>query len=326
MSSASSGTSFPNDYRPLRCRGRQIAAGTYPVVVLLQWIHTAGASRIAVWVGCAVGLAVIAVLLAERAGAAAGAGKVLRVCADPNNLPYSNANGAGFENELASLVARDLGRRVQYTWWPQRRGFIRTTLRAGVCDVVMGVPASFDLTLNTDPYYTSTWAFVTRHDRALRLASLDDPRLRQLSIGVPLVGDDYASVPPVAGLAARHIVTNVHGYTVYGDYSRPSPLADLITAVAQADVDIGIAWGPTAGYFASTSAIPLDVTPLGPSADRGLRFDVAMGVRRDADRLRRQLNAVLARRKAEIASVLDRFHVVRISTSTLEADRTARRP
>jgi quinoprotein dehydrogenase-associated probable ABC transporter substrate-binding protein len=251
------------------------------------------------------------------------AGLALRVCADPNNLPYSNQQRQGFENAIADLVARDLGRRVEYVWWPQRRGFVRTTLRANVCDVVIGVPASFDLTLNTRPYYASDYVFVSRQDRHLDVRSFDDPRLRTLSIGVHVVGDDYANVPPADALAARHIIGNVHGYSVYGDYSRPNPPADLIAAVARGDVDIAIAWGPLAGYFAAQSDVPLEITPADHDDTPGLTFAIAMGVRLGNTRLRRQLDSVIARRQPDIVAVLDRFHVPRIDTaSTTSAGRT----
>ena len=108
------------------------------------------------------------------------AGRELRVCADPNNLPFSNSRQEGFENKLADLIAKDLKAKVRYTWWAQRRGFIRNTLNAGKCDVVMGVPSSFELALATNSYYRSTYVFVTRHDRNLRITSFDDPLLRKL--------------------------------------------------------------------------------------------------------------------------------------------------
>jgi mxaJ protein len=215
----------------------------------------------------------------------------LRVCADPNNLPYSNDRAEGFENALARLIADDLGRDVRYTWWPQRRGFIRTTLRAGVCDVVMGVPASFDLTLNTNPYYESSYVFVSRHDRQLDLRSLDDPRLRTLTIGVPLPGQDYADVPPVDALVSRHIVANLRGYTLTGDYSQPNPPAALIDAVVNGDVDV-----------------PLDVTPVAGS-DPGLRFAISVGVRRGNQKLQRRLDETLARKASDVDALLVRYHI-----------------
>src|SRR4051794_39002671 len=125
----------------------------------------------------------------------------LRVALDPNNLPFSSASGEGFEVELARMVAHDLGRPLQLVWWSQRRGFIRNTLGAGTCDLVMGVPVTLERATPTQPYYRSTYAFVTRRDRHLHLRTLDDPALRTLRIGVPVVGEDYGAVPPVAALA-----------------------------------------------------------------------------------------------------------------------------
>src|SRR5581483_1249741 len=154
-----------------------------------------------------------------------GAERVLRVCADPNNLPFSNERGEGFENKLAELAAGELGAKINYTWWAQRRGFVRNTLREGLCDVVVGVPVGFDPLLTTQPYYRSTYVFVTRRDRGLALKSLDDPRLRSLRIGVHLIGNDGFNVPPAHGLARRGMVTNVVGYTIYGDYRDPNPPA-----------------------------------------------------------------------------------------------------
>src|SRR5437868_3481759 len=163
-----------------------------------------------------------------------------RVCADPNNLPFSNARGEGFENRLAELVARDLGAEVAYTWWAQRRGFLRNTLKAGLCDVVMGVPAALDGVRATRPYYRSTYVFVYRRSGPA-IRSLDDPALRRVRVGVPIIGDAGADPPPVHALAARHIVDNLVGFTVYGDYGQPNPPARLIDAVASGTVDVAVA-------------------------------------------------------------------------------------
>ena len=237
----------------------------------------------------------------------------LRVCADPNNLPFSNHRGEGFENALAELVAGDLGVPVEYTWWPQRRGFIRATLRAGVCDVVMGVPHDFELAATTRPYYRSGYVFVSRRDRHLRLRSLDDPRLRRLSIGLHVIGDDYASVPPGDALIARGIVDNLRGYSIYGDYARPNPPADLIAAVERGEVDVAVAWGPLAGYFAAGSGGALEVAPVAPAPGVPLRFSISMGVRRGDTQLLGRLNEVLERRGADVRALLDRFHVPRLT-------------
>jgi mxaJ protein len=237
---------------------------------------------------------------------------VLRVCSDPNNLPFSNSRREGFENTIADLVARDLGRTVRYFWLPQRRGFIHNTLGANACDVVIGVPASFEPVRRTKPYYRSTYVFVTRRDRGLHLSSFDDPRLRRLRIGIQLTGDDYANPPAAQALAARRLVDNIRGYTVYGDYSRANPARNVIDAVAERQVDIAIAWGPLAGYFATREPAPLDVTPVAPQADRPLVrfvFDIAMGIRNDDRALAESLNAIIDRRRAEIRQVLTSYGV-----------------
>jgi mxaJ protein len=143
----------------------------------------------------------------------------LRVCADPNNLPFSNRKGEGFENHLAQLIAGELDATVRYTWFPQRRGFIRNTLAADSCDVIMGIPEHSERVLTTRPYYRSTYVFVSRKDRGLKIRSFDDPALRKLKIGVQLIGDDYHNTPPVHALSRRGIVGNLVGYSVYGDYT-----------------------------------------------------------------------------------------------------------
>ena len=169
---------------------------------------------------------------------------VLRVCADPNNLPFSNQRGEGFENKIAELLAHDMGERVEYTWWAQRRGFFRNTLKAGACDIVMGLPAGSEMAATTRPYYRSTYVFVSRKDRHLKLASFDDPALKKLKIGIQIIGDDFSNAPPAHALSRRNIVTNIKGYTVYGDYNQPNPPARIVDAVGKGDVDVAIVWGP----------------------------------------------------------------------------------
>jgi mxaJ protein len=257
--------------------------------------------------------AATAFLIANVSSASsASSAAVLRVCADPNNLPFSNKQGQGFENVLAQLVARDLHRAVSYVWWPQRRGFIRNTLRAGTCDVVMGIPSSFELAQATAPYYRSGYVFVSRRRDHLRLASLDDPRLKRLRIGLHVIGDDYNNVPPAEALAARGVVGNIAGYTVYGDYSTPNPPRRLIDAVARGEVDVAIAWGPLAGYFARQEPEALDLVPVSPQIDLPflpMVFDISMGVRRGDTGLRDALDGVIAHRRAEIRALLRRYGV-----------------
>ena len=243
----------------------------------------------------------------------------LRVCADPNNLPFSNAAGEGFENKIVALLAKDLGSTVRYTWWAQRRGMIRNTLDAGECDVIPGIASGIGMTGTTDPYYRSTYVFVTRADRHLAdLHSYDDPRLRTLTIGVQLIGDDGANTPPAHALSRRGVVDNVRGYTVYGDYRGPTPQAAIIDALANGDIDVALVWGPTAGWFASRAPVPMVLTPVTPWLDgpqAPMVFDVSMGVRRDDRALRRDLNAALERNRDAIAKILDDYHVPRVAPS-----------
>ena len=237
----------------------------------------------------------------------------LRVCSDPNNLPFSNQRLEGFENRIADLVARDLGAaKVTYYWFAQRRGFIRNTLGARKCDVILGVPSSFEMALTTRPYYRSGYVFVTRRDRKIDIDSLDDPRLRKLKIGVQMIGDDYASSPPAHALASRGMTHNIVGYSVYGDYAQDSPTRRIVDAVARREVDLSAVWGPTAGYFAKKSSVPLAVTTFTPEIDLPFLpfvFDISMAVRREDTALRDQLDRIIEKRQAEIAKILREYGV-----------------
>jgi len=244
----------------------------------------------------------------------------LRVCADPNNLPFSNERGAGLENQLANLLARDLGADLRYTWWSQRRGFIRNTLNAGTCDVIMAVPTGMDMVLRTDPYYRASYVFLTRATTTPPIASFDDPRLRHLRIGVQMIGDDGANAPPAHALARRGITTNVRGFMVFGDYTAgaPAPASPIVTAVERGDVDVAVVWGPVAGYFARRSPVPLRLTPVSPQIELPFLpfvFDIAMGVRRGDTTLRNRLNDALHHRAPEIDRLLDRFGVPRATAA-----------
>jgi mxaJ protein len=242
----------------------------------------------------------------------------LRVCCDPNNLPFSNERGEGFENRIAELVAEDLGLKLEYTWWAQRRGFIRNTLRAGKCDLVLGVPSSFELALPTRPYYRSTYVFLYRSDAPFQVRSLDDEVLRDLKIGVHLIGDDYANAPPAHALHKRGI-TNVAGYLVYGDYREPNPPSRLVEAVARREVDVAIIWGPFAGYFAPQQKVALEIVPVSPQIDLPFLpfvYDIAMGVRREDEQFKQEIDAVLERRAPEIRQILSEYGVPRLDVET----------
>lgn len=236
----------------------------------------------------------------------------LRVCADPNNLPFSNDRQEGFENRIARVIASDLGRRVEYTWWPQRRGFVRNTLRAGVCDVVMGVPSSYELTMNTVAYYRSTYVFVTRTGRGPTVRTFDDRALRHMRIGIHMMGDDYANSPAATALMHRGLGKQIVPFMIYGDYNQPNPPARLLDAVARGEVDVAVVWGPLAGSYAQRSHTPLTLTPVLPHVDLPFTpfvFDIAMGVRRGDSTLRAQLDTALTRHRVDIRAILRDYGV-----------------
>jgi mxaJ protein len=242
--------------------------------------------------------------------------RILRVCADPDNLPFSNQRLEGLENRLATLIAEELEARVEYTWWAQRRGFVRDTIAAGLCDVVMGVPSDFESTYVTRPYYRSSYVFVSRAEDKLRVRTLDDPVLRRLRIGVQLVGEDGENTPPAHALADRGVVGNLVGYGVYGNSVDPNPPARIIEAVASGDVDLAVVWGPLAGYFAPRQSTPLVIRPVTPQTDRTklpLAFDIGVGVSRARPRLRDEIDLVLTRKQDEIMQLLDEFGVPRVA-------------
>jgi mxaJ protein len=271
-----------------------------------------------------VALTIVTALGVVTVGGGAGtAGRELRVCADPNNLPFSNQQEEGFENRIAELFADELDARLSYTWWAQRRGFIRNTLAAGACDLVIGVPVGYELADTTDPYYRSTYVYVYRADRGLDLRSMRDPRLRQLRIGVHLIGDDGVNPPPAHALGAQGIVDNVVGYMIYGDYREPNPQARIVEAVAHGELDVAAVWGPIGGYFARHASVPLVAVPITDTAGFApLRFEfgIAMGVRKGEHALRAELNGILERRREAIYRLLDEYGVPRVEVAARAPD------
>jgi mxaJ protein len=246
----------------------------------------------------------------------------LRVCADPNNLPFSNEAGEGFENKLISLIAEDLGAEVRYTWWAQRRGFLRNTLKAEACDLVPGLPANLEGVRTTAPYYRSSYVFVTRADGP-EIASFNDPILRQVKVGVHLIGDDGSNTPPAHALARRGIVENVRGYMIYGDYREPNPPERILQALAGGEIDVAIVWGPLGGYFAARESASLKVTPVRPAFDGPqlpMVFDISMAVRKEDEALRQEIDAAVARRRAEFDAILSAYGVPRLDRSQKRAE------
>jgi mxaJ protein len=225
-------------------------------------------------------------------------------------MPLSNERGEGLENRVAALISRDLGARAEFVWWSARRGYVRNTLGAGRCDVLAGVPAGLPGTLTTRPYYSSSYVFVYREDRGTKLESLEDPRLAKMRIGIHVIGEDYA--PPAYALARRGVVNNVVGFSQYGEFGEVDPQAKLLHAVAAGEVDVGVAWGPTAGYFAARERTPLAVVPIRRSRDLPaipFAFGVAMAVREGEEKLRSEIDTALSRRTAEISALLREYSI-----------------
>jgi len=255
----------------------------------------------------AIAIGVSLIVVAVPAGA-----RELKVCADPNNLPFSNDREQGFENKIARIVANELGAELRYVWFAQRRGNVRETLNAGLCDLIPGVGSSLEMLATTRPYYRSTYVTVVKDPALKGLASFDDKRLEQLRIGVQLIGDDGSNAPPAHSLSRRGLIENIRGYTIYGDYQDPAPQRPIIDAVARDDVDIAFVWGPTAGYFARLQSVPLALAPVTPQVDGPtlpMVYEVSMGLRRQDVALKREVEAALAKRSVEIRKLLSDYGV-----------------
>ncbi|HWG30576.1 MAG TPA: quinoprotein dehydrogenase-associated putative ABC transporter substrate-binding protein [Steroidobacteraceae bacterium] len=249
---------------------------------------------------------------------------VLTVCSDPNNLPFSNRAGEGFENRIARLVAHELNMKIRYVWWAQRRGFVRNTLKDARCDLWPGIATGVENVVTTRPYYRSTYVFVTRRSAALSGLTLDDARLRSLSIGVQMIGNDAMNTPPAHAIARRGVVRNIRGFMLYGNYGKPNPPARIVEAVAAGAVDVAMVWGPLAGYFASRSPVPLRLEPVTPALDAGvwpMTYDIAMGVRRNEPQLRERIEHILAVDKPQIDAILQAFHVPELPIAATTAGR-----
>lgn len=236
----------------------------------------------------------------------------LTACADPNNLPFSNKAGEGFENKLAQIIASDLKANLQYIWWAQRRGYVRNTLNEKKCDFWPGIASNVEMVSTTRPYYRSTYMFVTREESGFKGLTLDDPRLKSMKIGVQMVGNDASNTPPAHALAARGVIGNVRGYMLYGDYRQPNPSAEIVRAVERGDVDAALIWGPLAGYFAARSKVPLRLEPVTPwFADQQwpMQFDISVGVQNGNQALLKDIDRVLRRRSGKIRTLLAAYHV-----------------
>ena len=229
----------------------------------------------------------------------------LRVCADPSNLPFSDKNRKGFENKLADLIGAKLEVPVLYTWFPQATGFIRNTLGARKCDLVIGYAQGHELVQNTNHYYRSAYVLIYRTDSDLAgVKSLDDKRLKDKRIGV------VAGTPPATVMALNGLIGKAKPFHLVVDRRYRSPGEEMVGEIVSGDLAAGVLWGPIGGYYAKKSGAPLSVVPL-VNESRGPRmaYRITMGVRRQELEWKRQLNKLLRKHREEIEKILTDFGV-----------------
>jgi quinoprotein dehydrogenase-associated probable ABC transporter substrate-binding protein len=250
--------------------------------------------------------------------------KVLRVCADPNNLPYSNEKGEGFENKIAELFAAKLGKTLAYTYYPGATGFVRMTLGSYRCDVVMGFPQGGELVQSTNPYYRTTYALVSKAASALAsVETLEDARLKDKHIGV------VAGTPPASYLVADGLITNSKPYPLVVDTRYDSSAQAMVNDINSGAIDAGVLWGPLAGYYASHVAPPMKTTLLlkekgGPHLD----YRIVMGVRPSDQNWKRQLNQLIGENQPAINKLLLDYGIPIINESDqfITADDLTQKP
>lgn len=279
------------------------------------------AAAIALCLGIGVGGGLGVVPLAARADDA----PPLRVCADPSNLPFSNEREEGYENRIARALADELQRPLKYTWQMQRRGFLRRTLQAGRCDVVIGTPAGLPGLLQTQPYYASSYVFVTARQTATgdgggHPRDFDDPVLRRWRIGLQALGAEGANTPPASALARRGLAGQVVGYPMWAEESDETPIQQVVEDLASGRLDTAVLWGPIGGYLARRHADAVQVQLIDGDPQQpalAFRYEMSIGVRRDDVALRDALQAALSRRQPEIDAILDEYGVPRVSLAAL---------
>jgi quinoprotein dehydrogenase-associated probable ABC transporter substrate-binding protein len=259
-----------------------------------------------------IALAWLAVLVAAANDAHAQTSELvdstaLRVCADPNNLPYSNQAGEGFENKIAELIAMELDVPVHYTWYPQSTGFIRQTLWAKHCDVIIGIPTPHDMVQNTNPYYRSGYVMVYRPDNGITAKSMTDPQLKQMKIGV------VAGTPPASLLAIYGLLDYVHSYHLTVDTRFESPGKDMMNDLDKGNIDVALLWGPIAGFYAKNHNPAYAIIPIPETAGAPrLQYNFSMGVRHNEPNWKHRLNELIKSKQAAIDAVLLSYGVPRL--------------
>jgi len=235
----------------------------------------------------------------------------MRVCADPNNMPYTNEAEEGFENRIAEIIADELGAELSYMWYPRRRKFIQQALRSGQCDMIMGIADGNKQVLTTLPYYRSSFVFVYPENANFDISSFDDPELQDLKIGVQIAAEG-GMAPPNTALANRGMIENMVGFPIISDYDVDNPLSPIVTAVAKGDVDLAIVWGPIAGYFAQQQERALRIVPVAPKFEPPslpMVFSIAIGLRHGDRDFEYLLDRTMVKRWDDIQAVLKEYGV-----------------
>lgn len=228
----------------------------------------------------------------------------LKVCADPNNLPFSDEKREGFENKIAELIGAELSLKVDYAWFPQVIGFVRNTLRAHLCDLVMGTVAGDEVMQTTNPYYFTTYVMFYRSDKGFAFEGAQDPRLASLRLGV------VAGTPPADLLVRHDLMSHTRPYALTVDTRAESPTHQMVQDVVDGTIDVGFLWGPIAAYYRKRDDLPLTLVPLKdePGAAR-MEYHIAMGVRANEPEWRRRVNAAILKRQTEITAILRDYGV-----------------
>ena len=228
----------------------------------------------------------------------------LKVCADPNNLPFSNEKKQGFENKISEVMGTALGLKVDYTWFPQIIGFVRNTLQAHRCDLVMGTVAGDDIMQTTNPYYFTTYVMVYRSDKGFAFEGLSDLRLASLRLGV-------VSATPPSDLLVRHdLMAHAKPYQLTVDTRAELPTHQMVKDVVDGTIDVGFLWGPIAGYYRKHDGLPLTLVPLKDELGAArMKYHIAMGVRGNEPEWRRRVNAVILKQQPEITAILRDYGV-----------------
>lgn len=229
----------------------------------------------------------------------------LRICADPDNLPFSNRTAHGFDNRVATLVARDLHREPVFVWARNGRGFLREQFNKDACDVLMGVPQKMKGVLTTAPYYRSSYVFVNRRQENFKIASFSDPHLNGQRIGLQALEENLS--PPSLALIRTGHAAQLVGFNSSGEHA-----PDIVRAVASRHLGTAVVWGPLAGYWIAHDRLPLKLAPVSPLVDASgvpFAFSISMAVHQKDVKLRDQLNSALSRQEPAIAQILAAYNV-----------------